>query len=304
MTEIEDPATEDSKKRAGLTPDLGDLTETKKAKLDEPLSPEPQGESVVITPAPKSVLDYKKHAEVQLSQVDKAPSVTISNDNLVASSTKGYRSVRATHGARCGTWYFEVHVKHLGSSGHCRLGWAAKKAELQAPVGYDAHGYSYRDIGGTKVHMARREQYGDPYSEGDVVGCLLHLPGKGSSEQKHEIFNYRGIPVEVVGEEQAKVVPGSCIAFAKNGALQGVAFRDLPEDTYYPAGSLYTLPNQAEGASIEFNFGPEFKFQPPELEGLPSALPVCRLAEPADAAAEPAGGDEQQPQQPPPQQQA
>jgi hypothetical protein len=37
------------------------------------------------------------------------------------------------------------------STGHCRLGWATSKAELQAPVGFDAFGFSYRDAEGSKV---------------------------------------------------------------------------------------------------------------------------------------------------------
>lgn len=42
--------------------------------------------------------------------------------------------VRATHGAHTGTWYFEVNIDHLGTSGHCRLGWCTNKGELQGPV--------------------------------------------------------------------------------------------------------------------------------------------------------------------------
>lgn len=32
-------------------------------------------------------------------------------------------------------------------------------------------------------------------------------------------------------------------------------YRDLTEGTYYPAASLYTLPEQTEGATVTFNFG-------------------------------------------------
>jgi Set1/Ash2 histone methyltransferase complex subunit ASH2 len=58
---------------------------------------------------------------------------------------------RATHGAFVGTWYFEVAVVHLGASGHVRLGWSTRRAELQAPVGYDQFSYGYRDLEGSKV---------------------------------------------------------------------------------------------------------------------------------------------------------
>lgn len=32
-------------------------------------------------------------------------------------------------------------------------------------------------------------------------------------------------------------------------------YRDITEGTYYPAASLYTLPEQTEGATVTFNFG-------------------------------------------------
>ena len=41
---------------------------------------------------------------------------------------------RAVHGAYVGTWYYEVRMQHLGATGHARLGWGTRKAELQAPV--------------------------------------------------------------------------------------------------------------------------------------------------------------------------
>lgn len=59
-------------------------------------------------------------------------------------------------------------------TGHVRLGWCTNKAELQAPVGFDAHGYSYRDLEGSKVHQGLREPYGSAFKEGDVVGVFLH----------------------------------------------------------------------------------------------------------------------------------
>lgn len=78
--------------------------------------------------------------------------------------------------------------------GHCRLGWATTKAELQAPVGVDAFGFSYRDLEGSKVHKGLREDYGEPYAEGDVVGLLLHMPpgGKRMEPGEPELVRYKG----------------------------------------------------------------------------------------------------------------
>lgn len=151
--------------------------------------------------------------------------------------------VRATHGAHEGTWYYEVHIEELGASGAARVGWATRHAELQAPVGHDAYGYSYRSKEGSKVRCACRaggrrrgcvtrvagacqrypcpcaratqpvhtrpptcpsalvhspfththtwqvseawrDGYGEAYGEGDVIGCLIHLPPGGGVWEK------------------------------------------------------------------------------------------------------------------------
>lgn len=47
---------------------------------------------------------------------------------------------------------------------------------LQAPLGYDKFGYSWRSRKGTKFHQSRGTRYTDGYGEGDVLGCLILLP--------------------------------------------------------------------------------------------------------------------------------
>ncbi|KAK8953361.1 hypothetical protein KSP40_PGU011203 [Platanthera guangdongensis] len=59
---------------------------------------------------------------------------------------------------------------------------------------------------------------------------------------------------------------GSEITFFKNGICQGVAFKDLFGGRYYPAASLYTLPNQPS-CEVRFNFGPNFNCFPLEFDG-------------------------------------
>lgn len=242
---------------------------------------------VTIVPVPPKEADDPYAGLVRLNKLDKAHMVQLSDDRLSATSAKGYRMVRATHGTHVGTWYFEIKVTHLGETGHCRLGWATKKAELQGPVGYDSHSFAYRDIGGVKVHKAAREPYGEPYKQGDVIGCLLHLPEGGRAIEPDlrdkQVMSYGGIPVvEVEEEAPAAALTGSCVAFVRNGALQGVAFRDVAEGKYYPAGSLYTLPEQTEGATLTFNFGPNFKYPCPAVEGVPEPQPACELVGPAE----------------------
>ncbi|CAK7331104.1 unnamed protein product [Dovyalis caffra] len=59
---------------------------------------------------------------------------------------------------------------------------------------------------------------------------------------------------------------GSEISFFKNGVCQGVAFKDLFGGRYYPAASMYTLPNQPN-CVVKFNFGPDFEFFPEDFGG-------------------------------------
>mmetsp|Transcript_11604 Transcript_11604/g.42437 ORF Transcript_11604/g.42437 Transcript_11604/m.42437 type:complete len:296 (-) Transcript_11604:123-1010(-) len=208
--------------------------------------------------------------EVLLSKTEKAPQIVLSEDRLSASSRKGYRMVRATHGVAYGSWYFEVLVKHLGATGHCRLGWSTERGELQAPVGYDDRSFSYRDINGSKVHKARRAGYGSAYVEGDVIGCLIQLPKEkppkeAPKEREKALFRGRLFYVEEI-DKVAELMPGTRVVFFKNGACQGLAFEDLREGKYFPAASLFTHPSQEEPAEVTFNFGPDFKFAPQGAE--------------------------------------
>ncbi|BDA44791.1 Set1/Ash2 histone methyltransferase complex subunit ASH2 [Coccomyxa sp. Obi] len=218
---------------------------------------------------------------VQLSKLEKAQQVVLSEDGMSITSHKGYRMARATRGAYVGTWYFEVRMTHLGATGHCRLGWSTKKGELQAPVGYDEHSLAYRDLEGSKVHKALREDYGAPFAEGDVIGCFLHMPegGRPMESGKEDVWRLKNrLVIAEQPEQEAKSLAGSVVAFTKNGEFQGVAFRDITEGTYYPAASLYTLPEQTEGATVTFNFGPDFAFPPPAVEGCLPARPVSELS--------------------------
>eukprot|EP00803_Ostreobium_quekettii_P001212 evm.model.scf_206EXC.8 EVM.evm.TU.scf_206EXC.8 scf_206EXC:80995-86740(-) len=232
---------------------------------------------------------------VVLSRVDKASMMKVEDGRRVTSS-KGYRTVRATHGAHEGCWYFEVKVTHLGATGHCRIGWATRKAELQAPVGYDQYGFSYRDIGGTKQNKAWRSEYGEPYSEGDTIGCFLHMPPGGrplKQKTPKEIVKWKGglYYVDDEPEQEPQILPGSMVAFSKNGCFQGEAYRDILEGTYCPAASIYTLPEQTDGATLTFNFGPDFEYGPPEVEGIPCGRPASDLATASSPKADDKDGD-------------
>jgi Set1/Ash2 histone methyltransferase complex subunit ASH2 len=124
----------------------------------------------------------KRH--VKLSVEGKAPQIVLDDSQLTASSSKGYCTVRCTHGAHSGTWYYEVTIEQLGQTGAVRLGWSTRESEIQAPVGSDGLGYAYRSVQGSRVHEGVREEYGKQYGEGDIVGCLLHMPPGGRTLEK------------------------------------------------------------------------------------------------------------------------
>jgi Set1/Ash2 histone methyltransferase complex subunit ASH2 len=227
---------------------------------------------------------------VRLSTRDKANGLELSSDRQAVTGWKGFRSVRATHGFHQGTYYCEVTVDRLGETGHCRLGWSTKQSEKAAPVGYDCFGCGYRDVDGTKVHKALREQYGQPFGEGDVLGLFLHLPEGGRAfvaGAGMQLARFKGALYEELPDQaEPEPLQGSVLAFTRNGVLQGVAYRDVLEGTYFPTASLYTLPEQKEGAKVTFNFGPDFKYPPPSIEGCPAAEPVSALPAQQQAAAE------------------
>ncbi|KAA8528072.1 hypothetical protein F0562_035059 [Nyssa sinensis] len=240
-------------------------------------------DTVLITPIPRfpDKTDDTSDMKICLSKVYKAEKVELSDDRLSAGSTKGYRMVRATRGVVEGTWYFEIKVVKLGETGHTRLGWSTEKGDLQAPVGYDANSFGYRDIDGSKIHKALREKYGeDGYVEGDVIGFYINLP-EGSlyvTKPPHLVW-YKGqryVCAPDAKEDPPKVVPRSEISFFKNGICQGLAFRDLYGGRYFPAASMYTLPNQPNCVA-KFNFGPDFEFFPEDFSDRPVPRPMIEV---------------------------
>ncbi|MED6220320.1 hypothetical protein PIB30_043764 [Stylosanthes scabra] len=172
-------------------------------------------DTVLITPVPRfpDKSDDTAEMKICLSKVYKAEKVELSEDRMVAGSTKGYRMVRATRGVVEGAWYFEIRVLDLGETGHTRLGWSTEKGDLQAPVGYDGNSFGYRDIDGSKVHKALREKYGEEgYKEGDVIGFYINLPeGEKYAPKPRDLVWYKGqryLVAQDAKEDPPKVVPG------------------------------------------------------------------------------------------------
>lgn len=75
-----------------------------------------------------------------------------------------------------GTWYWEATIEEMPEGSATRIGWGQEYANLQAPLGYDKFGYSWRSRKGTKFHESHGKHYSSGYSEGDTLGFLIILP--------------------------------------------------------------------------------------------------------------------------------
>lgn len=75
-----------------------------------------------------------------------------------------------------GSWYYEATVEELPEGAATRIGWGQEYANLQAPLGYDKFGYSWRSRKGTKFHESIGKSYSAGYGEGDTLGFLIVLP--------------------------------------------------------------------------------------------------------------------------------
>jgi hypothetical protein len=233
---------------------------------------------------------------VRLSAFDRAPGLVFPESDeaggLSVLGHKGFRSVRATHGACEGSWYFEVTVLPHDGDGAVRIGWGPRRADICVPVGSVGCGYGIRDRTGEFVCGSMLTEYGEPFGVGDVVGCRIHLPDAVSACAREKIasanllwlnhrFAHRPEPAP-----PGEVFKGAFVEYFKNGASMGVPSRlrardaeraVICADEYYPTVSLF------KNAHVRVNFGP--------FDALPACCrPVCDLAVPRAESA--AGGND------------
>ncbi|XP_077506903.1 set1/Ash2 histone methyltransferase complex subunit ASH2-like isoform X3 [Amblyomma americanum] len=226
-------------------------------------------------PIPSWLYRKLQPSSVLLAMHDRAPQLKLSDDRLSVTGEKGYCMVRATHGVEEGSWYYEATIEDMPENSATRIGWSQELANLQAPLGYDRFGYSWRSRKGTRFHESRGYHYHDGgYGAGDTLGFLIELPKCEEKEGQltlPDAFKDRRL-VKVKSylyfEEKDEVqqaikalkpLPESRIVFYKNGECVGTAWRDINEGMYFPAISLY------KGCTVRLNFGPNFKHKPKDI---------------------------------------
>ncbi|XP_073818714.1 set1/Ash2 histone methyltransferase complex subunit ash2 isoform X3 [Musca autumnalis] len=174
--------------------------------------------------------------------------------------------VRATHSVNRGRWYYEVTIEEMPEGSATRMGWGQEYGNLQAPLGYDKFGYSWRSRKGTRFSESHGKHYSDAYVEGDTLGFLIDLPEEKEVDYLPNTFKDRPLvkfKSHLYYEDKDKiqetlktlrVAAGSRIEFFKNGQSQGVAFSDIYAGSYYPTISIH------KSATVSVNFGPSFKY--------------------------------------------
>jgi hypothetical protein len=145
-------------------------------------------------------------------------------DPVTVTLAGGYRLCRATRPLYLpGRLYWEFDYRSSAREGHVRLGIATIRADMEAPVGVDAEGYSVRDLGGA-FHCARRAVDTPDFHEGSTIG-----------------FGF----------------DGNSLRLFINGEDRGCVFSGIDATkTWYPAVSIY------RDAEIVGRFLPPFKFEP------------------------------------------
>lgn len=211
-------------------------------------------------------------SQVLLALHDRAPQLKVSEDRLSVTGEKGYCMIRATHCVSKGQWYYEVTIDEMPEGSATRLGWAQEYGNLQAPLGYDKFGYSWRSRKGTKFHECHGKHFSTGYGEGDVLGFLIVLPEVKDRNYMPSVYKDKPLvkfKSHLYYEEKDQVqdtlknlkpLPGSKIIFFKNGECQGEAFTDLYFGSYFPAVSVH------KSCTVTCNFGPNFKYPPTDYE--------------------------------------
>ncbi|VDM58585.1 unnamed protein product, partial [Angiostrongylus costaricensis] len=119
------------------------------------------------------------HINVMLNHEDVSEYLKIGPDGLEARcDVSSFESVRCTFAVQDGVWYYEAIIY---TPGVMQIGFATKRSRFLNHEGYgigdDESSVAYdgcRQLLWYNAHSSRHEH--DPWSPGDVVGCLLNIP--------------------------------------------------------------------------------------------------------------------------------
>lgn len=127
---------------------------------------------------------------------DKDASITLSNEDLTATFDGGWKSVRSLFTTSSGKLYWEYTIDNTGE--YTIVGVAKSSSPLSYP-GVDANGYGY-SINGKKVNNGAQVNYGDTYTDLDVIGVALDLDNGKIWFSKNGVWQNGGNPAAGTGE--------------------------------------------------------------------------------------------------------
>ncbi|KAI0983759.1 hypothetical protein GJ496_004001, partial [Pomphorhynchus laevis] len=114
---------------------------------------------------------------------DKFPSLCVGTDDLTITysgfglSSHDAAAIRTDNEIpkECGIFYFEVTIVDDGKDGYLAVGLMERQSNLQRLPGWDKNSYGYHADDGKAFNASvNGEDYGPPYSRGDVIGCGLN----------------------------------------------------------------------------------------------------------------------------------
>ncbi|GBE62545.1 spry domain containing protein, putative [Babesia ovata] len=158
----------------------------------------------------------------------------------------------------------EVCEAYFSAYSARRVGFACRYQKFQVPIGYNNFGYALSDVDGTVVNGGSKKPYAKPFGPGDVIGCYLSLgeptgvipdPRKDLKLLEHL---QTGILCDPRDPPAMELNAGSYVEFSINGEKFGKCELKVWDGYYHPAAALYM------GATVKFNFGPDFDFPPPD----------------------------------------
>ncbi|CDR97964.1 hypothetical protein BBBOND_0404510 [Babesia bigemina] len=230
-------------------------------------------------------LVFDRNEEPLLSLRYKDRNIRVLDDRLTAVGYKGWASVFSSHCARKGKWYYEVRIldgcdtiNFIGSDGeitipvqghvrqvrHTLVGFACRYQKFQVPIGYNNFGYALSDVDGTVVNDGSKSPYAKPFGPGDVIGCYLSLgePSGVIQDPRKDLKLLEHLQAGILCDPRdppaMELNAGSYVGFSINGEKFGECGLKVWDGYYHPAAALYM------GATVKFNFGPDFDFPPPD----------------------------------------
>lgn len=141
--------------------------------------------TILSEPAPSSI-DGSRQIELSADDRGRQVSVDVSQSAAQCRHPSMWQGVRATQGVACGKWYYSARPDDKGL---VRVGWSSIHAALN--LGTDRRGFGYGATG-MKSHGGKFDGYGEPYTKGDTIHCLVEFYQSGDEHCVRVVFYKNG----------------------------------------------------------------------------------------------------------------